>query len=81
MSHKNDILSRITIDLPQEEHKRLKALAALQGKSLKEVILESIEKYLYNASTSTKSNDDALGKVIAEVLKDYAPALEKLSKS
>ena len=34
-------MSRISIDVTPEEHKRLKALAALQGKSIKEFVLES----------------------------------------
>ncbi len=34
-------MSRISIDVTPEEHQRLKALAALQGKSIKEFVLES----------------------------------------
>lgn len=34
-------MSRISIDVTDEEHKRLKAMAALQGKSIKEFVLES----------------------------------------
>ena len=34
-------MSRISIDVSTEEHQRLKALAALQGKSIKEFVLES----------------------------------------
>ena len=33
-------MSRISIDVTEEEHKRLKALAALRGKSIKEYVLE-----------------------------------------
>lgn len=33
-------MSRISIDVTPEEHQRLKALAALQGKSIKEFVLE-----------------------------------------
>ncbi len=38
--------SRITIDLPSVDHKKLKALAAMMGKSMREVILESINELL-----------------------------------
>ncbi len=39
-------LSRITIDIPTLEHKRLKALAAAKGLSMKELIMEPVrEKY------------------------------------
>ncbi len=34
-------MSRISIDVTPEEHKKLKALAALQGKSIKEFVLEN----------------------------------------
>lgn len=34
-------MSRISIDVTPEEHKRLKALAAIQGKSIKEFVLEA----------------------------------------
>ncbi|MEO6596405.1 MAG: antitoxin [Planctomycetota bacterium] len=34
-------MSRISIDVTPEEHQRLKALAALQGKSIKEFVLAS----------------------------------------
>lgn len=34
-------MSRISIDVTAEEHQRLKALAALQGKSIKEFVLSS----------------------------------------
>ena len=36
-------LSRITIDIPKMDHKRLKAMAALRGKSMRELVLEAIE--------------------------------------
>jgi len=36
-------LSRITIDIPKIDHQRLKAMAALRGKSMREIILEAIE--------------------------------------
>ena len=34
-------MSRISIDVTPEEHRRLKAMAALQGKSIKEFVLAS----------------------------------------
>ncbi len=43
MSTRNNNVSRITIDMPKIEQKRLKALAALSGKSLRDMILEFIE--------------------------------------
>lgn len=46
MSTKNNELSRITIDIPKIDHKKLKALAALLGTSMRELIIESIEERL-----------------------------------
>ncbi len=34
-------MSRISIDVTPQEHQRLKAMAALQGKSIKEFVLDS----------------------------------------
>ena len=45
MIQKND-LARITVDLPLDLQKKLKAIAALQGKSMREVVIESVEKEL-----------------------------------
>jgi type I restriction-modification system DNA methylase subunit len=73
-------LSRITIDLRKEDHKRLKALAALEGKSMRELILESIEERISGGALLTNS-DDQLKHVLEEVLKKYAPALKKLANS
>jgi len=45
MNSKN-ILSRITIDLPIDMQKKLKALAAMHSKSMRTVVIESIEKQI-----------------------------------
>ena len=39
-------LSRITIDIPEKDHKQFKAFAAVQGKSMRELVVESIQKHL-----------------------------------
>ncbi|MFV0339173.1 MAG: hypothetical protein ACK5MA_00880 [Parachlamydiaceae bacterium] len=39
----------MTIDIPDEDHKRLKALAALTGKSMREIIIGWIHEHLYRA--------------------------------
>lgn len=39
-------LSRITIDIPKVDHRKLKALAALHDKSMREIIIELIEEHL-----------------------------------
>ena len=37
-------LSRITVDIPKVSHKRLKAMAALEGKSMREIINNLIDR-------------------------------------
>ena len=46
-------LSRISIDLPLNLQKRLKALAAMHGKSMREVVIESIEQQLQKLESKT----------------------------
>jgi|688.fasta_scaffold1599683_2 hypothetical protein len=49
-------LSRITIDIPEEDHKKFKALAAIKGKTMRELVVEAIKDHL--------EEDKALGKKI-----------------
>ncbi|MBY0110241.1 MAG: hypothetical protein K2X90_03970 [Candidatus Babeliaceae bacterium] len=39
-------LSRITIDIPEEDHKKFKALAAIKGKTMRELVVEAIKNHL-----------------------------------
>lgn len=39
-------LSRMTIDLSVEEHKQFKAMAAFLGKTMRELVVESIQKQI-----------------------------------
>ncbi len=52
-------LSRMTIDMPEEDHKRLKALAAVLGKSMREIVLEWIHEHLYSVLTRLIRNFDS----------------------
>ena len=45
---------RTTIDLPDPVFKRLKATAALRGVSLKEIILDAVEKQLQPSGPTRK---------------------------
>jgi ribosomal 50S subunit-associated protein YjgA (DUF615 family) len=53
-------LSRITIDISEKSHKRLKALAAILGKSMREIVVESIEERLSAAPVPNKETCAAL---------------------
>lgn len=52
MNNKSN-LSRISIDLPLNLQKRLKALAAMHSKSMREIVIESIEQQLQKLESKT----------------------------
>lgn len=55
-----DELSRITVDIPKVDHKKLKAIAALTSKSMREIIVASIEKYLSSTKYPNKKTLKAI---------------------
>ena len=75
-------LFRMTIDIPAEDHKRLKALAAVLGKSMREIISDWIHGNLYsenvlNAKTLKVMSDIEKGKNLIES-KDIQDLFRKL---
>ena len=48
--------ARFTIDIPYEEHKRLKALAAIHGSSMKKLVMQSIRSQLQDLESKTKKD-------------------------
>ena len=56
-------LSRMTIDIPEEDHKRLKALAAVLGKSMREIIIDWIQEHLYSYNSPNTETLNAIKKV------------------
>lgn len=62
MAAKNH-LSRMTIDIPEEDHKRLKALAAVLGKSMREIIIEWIHQNLYSSNTPNAETLEAIKQI------------------
>lgn len=51
MPTNHDNLSRMTIDIPSDDHRRLKALSAISGKSMREIVSEWIHLNLYSEKT------------------------------
>lgn len=51
---KKEKISRFTIDIPFEEHKRLKTLAAIHGKSMRELVIQSIKSQIQLLEATTK---------------------------
>jgi hypothetical protein len=56
----NEEISRMTIDIPKTDHKKLKTLSVLLGKSMREIVVESIENYLKNAKIPNKKTLKAI---------------------
>ena len=56
-------MSRMTIDVPEEDHKRLKALAAILGKSMREIIIEWIHEHLYSSNTPNAETLEAIRQI------------------
>ncbi|MFH1831760.1 MAG: hypothetical protein ABH827_03050 [bacterium] len=55
MKKKTEItLSRITLDVPEETHKKLKMMAAILGKSMRDIIIEAIEEHLHGVNSPNK---------------------------
>ncbi len=55
MNDKKD--SRLTFDVPVEMHKQLKATAAILGKSMRDVVIESLQAHLHSLSSSGINKD------------------------
>ena len=53
-------MGRISIDITDDEHKKLKAVAALRGKSIKDYVLER--------TLGTDGSDDAVLRELEELL-------------
>ena len=62
MTAKNN-LSRMTIDIPEEDHKRLKALAAVLRTSMQKIIIDWIHENLYSSNTPNAKTLEAIKQV------------------
>lgn len=77
MNIKND-LSRMTIDIPKQDHMKLKAMAAVLGKSMKEIVIESLE--LFSANLPNNKMLEAISN-IREDQNSTIEAIDNLKKS
>lgn len=56
-------LSRITIDIPVSDHKKLKALAAVLGKSMRDIVIDSISNHLNTIKKPNKETLEAIANI------------------
>lgn len=63
--------TRVTIDIPTADHKRLKMLAAYHGKSMREIFVELIERGLeeYKVCSEDHTPNEVTKKALADVEK------------
>jgi hypothetical protein len=62
-------MSRLTIDMTDQQHQSLKAMAALQGKTIKQYALERLLPVQGEEDTAWSELKDFLNKRIADGLK------------
>lgn len=78
--------TRVTVDIPSVDHKKLKMLAAYQGKSMRELFVELIEHGLEHYQecsedhTPNEITKNALDKVKAKKGLKKANSVEELFK-
>ncbi len=78
--------TRVTVDIPTVDHKKLKLLAAYHGKSMREIFIELIEHGLENyqecleSHTPNETTKKVLEKVEARKGLKKADSVEELFK-
>lgn len=73
---------RLTIDFPAKQHTYIKMLAAKQGVSLRQFVIEhlpSLDK-TKSKKKSKNASDKEFDKLLKEFLVEKAPMLKRLSK-
>lgn len=64
MIKKSDEKGRLSIDVGLEEHKQIKILAAMKGKSIRDFVLETIRERLKSESQNWETYDKNLGALL-----------------
>lgn len=74
--------ARMTLDVPINEHKKLKAMAAFMGMSLKDLVLSCLRDHLLSENTPNeetlkafKETDEGKGLVNCEDFNDFVKKL------
>lgn len=68
--------TRVTVDFPVAQHRKLKAIAALQGVSLQEYIRHKV----IEDSDSENCSNAEVSLIVKDIIKDHSDVLERLSK-
>ena len=78
MSHKDNTV-RFTVDFPQEQHIFLKMLAAKEGKSLKQLVIEHLPHPYTGEDNKPKIKKKKFNALLDEILTDYKEELKNLA--
>jgi hypothetical protein len=74
------IKTRITVDFPPDEHKRLKAIAAIQGVTLQDLIIDCVHEKMHVPNAKTieviRRAERGEGLVECEDMDDFIKKLE-----
>jgi hypothetical protein len=68
--------TRVTVDFPQHEHRRLKALASLEGVTMQEYI----RTHIMDKVNATDIPDGKFKKLMGKILDENEDVLTRLSK-
>lgn len=68
--------TRVTVDFPIAQHRKLKAIAALQGVSLQEYIRHKV----IEDADSENCSDAEVSLIVNDIIKEHSDVLERLSK-
>jgi len=75
VSQKRKKTTRVTVDFPVSQHRRLKALAALEGVTLQEYIRSRVTTEFERTDIS----DDELQPIIKKIIEENKDALKRLA--
>ncbi len=67
--------TRVTVDFPEAEHRKLKALAALEGVSLQDYIRSRVTPEIENSNIA----DSNLSPIVKKIIKENKHALKRLA--
>ena len=78
MSHKESTV-RFTVDFPQEQHTLLKMLAAKEGKSLRQFVIEHLPSPYAGEDREPKIDKEKFNMLLEDILTEYKAELKNLA--
>jgi hypothetical protein len=78
MSHKENTV-RFTVDIPEEQHKLIKILAAKDGKTIKQFVIEHLPSPYTGAGKEKKIKKGKFKALLEGILTEYKSELKSLA--